>query len=137
MQVRWLQELRAAVKEDAALAKSLAAAKGAELPRILYALVRLKDNSHAWTIGLISVSGGNLNDKQFIVRFPSHAALTIHMLSNKIITIPTTTRNQTYCTCVYNGKEASGVPVSNLQGGALSCISNFDLELWSRRWGLP
>ena len=57
----------------------------------------------AQTLGLISGSGGNfyhLFDKQFIVRFPCCTIPTIYMLSNKIIKISTTNRNQTHCLCV-------------------------------------
>ena len=48
-----------------------------------------------WTFCFIFVSGGNFIDKQFIGKFLCCIVRSIHMLSNKIIRIPTTTRNQT------------------------------------------
>ena len=60
----------------------------------------------AWTIGAISGSGGNFDNlfyKQFIDRFPSCTILTVKMLLNIIIKMPTTTINQTYCPCVARG----------------------------------
>ena len=59
--------------------------------------------NHAWTIGLISGSGGKINnliDKHFVVRFPCYIILTIPMFSNPIIRIPITTRNGTCWSCV-------------------------------------
>ena len=54
---------------------------------------------------LISGSGGNFDnlvDRQFICGFLCCTILTIHMLFNIIIKLPTIKRNQTYCACFVN-----------------------------------
>ena len=57
---------------------------------------RLSPCANAWTIGLVSGSGGNFDDlvgRQFVGTFPCCTTPTIQVVSNEIIKIPTTTRN--------------------------------------------
>ena len=67
---------------------------------------------HAWTIGFISARGGNFDnsiDKQFIASLLCCTILTVHMLSNIIIKIPTTTTNPAYILSMRGGAAAGGL----------------------------
>ena len=65
------------------------------------------------TIGFFSGSGENFVnfiEQQFIGRFPCCIILTIQMLTTKIIKIPTTSTNKTYCPCILEPPMVQPVP---------------------------
>ena len=101
---------------------------------------------HAWTIELISDSGGNfqnLIDKKFIDRFPCCNFPTIHKLLNEIIKIPTITRNQLYCPCVFSSPQYPRPP-EPCYSGALAILPTYicieqkgPVVYWMNHWVGP
>ena len=104
---------------------------------------------HAWTIGFISARGGNFDnsiDKQFIASLLCCTILTVHMLSNIIIKIPTTTTNPAYILSMRGGAAAGGLLIlwgnwlrsPNVQVLLRLYISQFNSSIYycavHRRW---